>query len=65
MPTMTWWDVVILTRRDFDGDRYDAATYTYRTASEAVERARGEKNNGCDAVLVFKRTRDIEEIKIV
>ena len=65
MTTMTWWDVVVLTRCDFNGDRYVAATYTYQTASDAIARARDEKAHGQDAVLVFRRMREIEEIKIV
>lgn len=61
-----WWDVVVIDRKDLDGDRYEATTYTYATHEDAIKKCNEEE--GCvgdvghahEAVLIFCRTRTIE-----
>lgn len=61
--TMTWWDVVVIDRIDFNGDRYEAQTFTYQTHEDALRSCEAARERGChEAVLMFKRTRTIEVI---
>lgn len=55
---MIWWDVVLISRVDFSGDRYEASTYTYGTEAAALQKYAELEGKGA-AVLLFMRERRI------
>ncbi len=64
MSECIWWDCVVLRRHDFNGDQYDAETYTYGDQGSAVKKAREMMLNQADAALVFKRERHVRLVEI-